>query len=264
MNYTGPIVYYVPLNESFSYNQLTWGPYTKAGNNYLYAENVSGNVPLEYGPATALGPGTYNITFQLMTSNNSDNNIVNLQVSTMGVTVLTSETINGSYFSSLNTWKNITLTLNISNFYKYIEFRSYISKWGGKIALKAVYVKQVAKPVRSKEFYDLKKMISFVPDNSTVLEQNNLLDPIPEISTNFKLMQASQINNRTYPEYIISNPTDSYTFTTGLNSMYNITYLFYGSGEYGILAEADGFVLLKLNYTGPIVYYVPLIKYIFK
>jgi hypothetical protein len=41
-------------------------------------------------------------------------------------------------------------------------------------------------------------------------------------------------------------------------SMYDLVNRLYGSGEYGLVAEASGIVLLKKNYTGQIEYYAPM------
>ncbi|MEM3265611.1 MAG: hypothetical protein QXH07_06630, partial [Thermoplasmata archaeon] len=70
----------------------------------------------------------------------------------------------------------------------------------------------------------------------------------------------NQINNGTMPDYVISD-TLSPTYSVNSPSMYDFTHLFYGSGEYGILAESSGFVLLGRNYTGPILYYTPIDVY---
>ncbi|MEM4068179.1 MAG: DUF2079 domain-containing protein, partial [Candidatus Micrarchaeaceae archaeon] len=200
-NYTGPILYYVPFSENFKYNEFNFGPLTKTNNNYLYAQNISKYVTVWYGPATYLGPGEYNITFQLETSNNSLANTLNLDVSAnSGQTILASQNINGSNFTMENKWTNITLNINVSNFIQNVEFRGFSSHWNGTIALKGVYVKQVAPSSRSQEFVELKKMMSLIPDNSTVIAENNMPDPIPELLTSDHIIQLDQINI-TMPQY---------------------------------------------------------------
>jgi hypothetical protein len=235
-NYTGPIIYYVPLYENFPYSKLNLGPLSKENNNYLYAQNISKYNVIWYGPYKALPPGEYNITFQLMTSNNNANNTLNLDVSANGGgIILASKTIDGSYFNNKNKWENITLTVNLTNFYSYVEFRGFSSYWNGTISLKGIYVEQVAPPSRSKEFNNLKYMMSLIPQNSTVIADKNLPDPIPEILTDYHVIQASQINI-TKPDYGIAGYPSSW-FTE-----------LYGSGEYGILAEASGIIYaLKID-----------------
>jgi len=66
------------------------------------------------------------------------------------------------------------------------------------------------------------------------------------------------------PDYVIGNPTPllysffsaegSYPFNT---SMEQILTNLYGTGEYGILGEADGMWLIGHYYRGPLEYYVP-------
>ncbi|MEM3209811.1 MAG: hypothetical protein QXM24_04205 [Saccharolobus sp.] len=51
--------------------------------------------------------------------------------------------------------------------------------------------------------------------------------------------------------------TTSLQYLSTTPSMYNFTSVLYGSGQYGIICEASGFVLLKQNYTGLIKYYSP-------
>jgi hypothetical protein len=43
--------------------------------------------------------------------------------------------------------------------------------------------------------------------------------------------------------------------------MYDLVNRLYGSGEYGLVAEASGIVLLERNYTGPMKYYYPDNRY---
>ncbi|MCW1311537.1 MAG: DUF2079 domain-containing protein, partial [Candidatus Rehaiarchaeum fermentans] len=248
-DYTGPILYYVPFSEYFPYNEFILGSLTKTNNNYLYAQNISNYVPVWYGPYIYLGPGKYNITFQLETSNNSLSNTLKLDVSAnSGQTILASQKINGSNFTVENKWTNITLSINVSNFIQKVEFRGFSSHWNGTIALKGVYVKQVAPSSRSQEFVELKKMMSLIPNNSTVIAENNLPDPIPELLTRYQIIQSDQINI-TMPQYAIAS-YPSWWITK-----------FYGSGDYGILSEVSGIYLLEKNYTGPILYYVPFSEY---
>ncbi|MEM0061390.1 MAG: DUF2079 domain-containing protein, partial [Fervidicoccaceae archaeon] len=69
-------------------------------------------------------------------------------------------------------------------------------------------------------------------------------------------------------DYILADMYAFYSYTwpnypslPNSPSMYDFTHLFYGSGEYGIVAEASGIVLLEKNYTGPLKYYVPFYGY---
>ncbi|MEM3873356.1 MAG: hypothetical protein QXE05_12425 [Nitrososphaeria archaeon] len=57
-------------------------------------------------------------------------------------------------------------------------------------------------------------------------------------------------------DYIVAD-LNSPWYLAGAPNMYNFTSVLYGFGQYGIVPEAFGFVLLKRNYTGGIDYYVP-------
>ncbi|MEM3906751.1 MAG: DUF2079 domain-containing protein [Nitrososphaerota archaeon] len=62
---------------------------------------------------------------------------------------------------------------------------------------------------------------------------------------------------------LVSAYYDSAEFVAPFDPPHNLSFLwlahnFYGSGKYGILAEASGMLLLERNYSGPIIYFVPL------
>ncbi|MDG6913259.1 MAG: DUF2079 domain-containing protein [Nitrososphaerota archaeon] len=58
-------------------------------------------------------------------------------------------------------------------------------------------------------------------------------------------------------DYVISFPEDLQIYTWGNPSMFDLVRSMYSSGDFGILAEASGIILLEHNYTGPIKYFVP-------
>ncbi|MGB9762726.1 MAG: hypothetical protein ACPLW7_01750, partial [Minisyncoccia bacterium] len=231
-NYTGQIVYYDPLFENFNFNQFNLGPKSIQGNGYLMATNLT-NTMIWYGPYTGLPPGVYNITFQIRTDNNSKDNLLTLDVSSdKGKNILISKTINGSAFNYENRWTNISLTINLTNFYGYVEFRGYAIKWNGLIEMKNVIVKQISPPFRSKEFYELYNMMNLIPSNSTIYVQNGLPDPIPELSTGYNL----QNNISSSTEYIIVGPYTSSYYSGNPNS-YDISKLLYGSGKFVMIIK---------------------------
>ena len=146
-NYTGPIEYYVPMSEYFSAKQLSKGPSSILANGTIYANNITSWQPIWFGPYITLPPGVFNITFQLETTNNSPKNLLELYVSNItGGAVLSPLYVSGLEFSSLNTWVNITLTFNNTNFLAGAQFVGYSSNWIGKIAIKGIYLTQVAPP----------------------------------------------------------------------------------------------------------------------
>jgi uncharacterized membrane protein len=69
------------------------------------------------------------------------------------------------------------------------------------------------------------------------------------------------------PAYVIGNPTPllysffnasgPYPYNTSMQDILENLYL---SGQYGVLGEADGMMVLEHGYTGPLQYYVPLVE----
>ncbi|MEM3252327.1 MAG: hypothetical protein QXH07_05135 [Thermoplasmata archaeon] len=123
-------------------------------------------------------------------------------------------------------------------------------------------------------YNELSHIISMVPSNDPyVLTQNNLLELYPQpiaygapmiagISNFTNLTAQSQVLNiggknvSVKIDYIVAD-LNSPWYLAGVPNMYNFTRVLYGSGQYGIVAEVSGFVLLEKNYTGGIHYYVP-------
>ncbi|MEM3845754.1 MAG: DUF2079 domain-containing protein, partial [Candidatus Parvarchaeota archaeon] len=126
-------------------------------------------------------------------------------------------------------------------------------------------------------FNNLEHIVNMIPKNDPyVLTQNN----IPEIYPRPLLYENTPITTLSYfftnitidnhymrvvsghiynvrIDYVLANIESPYYLEKSPESMYNFTKLFYGSGEYGILAEASGIVLLEKNYTGIPIYYIP-------
>ncbi len=239
----------------------------------IVAKNMSTNQVIFYGPGpntnTNLPPGIYNITYQLKLSNINSSNKFLVQLPSyppMGKSImLSSFVISGANFSVANEWTNITFKVQLDNFYTYLQFILYaISNINGTLELKKVSIQQIGEPTRSSEFMVLKNIMSLIPENSTILAQSNLPSPVPELSTDYKIIFSNNLtvdnhywnNVNCRIDYVLADLNSS-SYTAGSPSMYNFTNLFYGSGNYGILAEASSIALLERNYTGPILYYRP-------
>jgi len=127
-------------------------------------------------------------------------------------------------------------------------------------------------------FNNLERIVSLIPKNDPyVLTQNNIPEIYPRIPPGqsysnvmdiqfmdfFDNITADNhyINTSSGPvnmriDYVLADlKSPSYLSTTP--SMYDFMSILYGSGKYGIVGEASGFVLLERNYKGPIKYYVP-------
>ncbi|AAY81223.1 DUF2079 domain-containing protein [Sulfolobus acidocaldarius] len=98
----------------------------------------------------------------------------------------------------------------------------------------------------------ISNMTSLIPENAVVLASNNLF---PFVANNLNsyplygsLITSSQLKySPRFPDYIFLSEPE--------------LFLSYIRGNYSMLAEANGLLLLKANYTGPIVYFKPFSKY---
>lgn len=118
-------------------------------------------------------------------------------------------------------------------------------------------------------------LVNMIPENaSMVFLQDNIPQLFPRhlAVDNYMVMGLSVPYNLTFqtnsgkwiklmPSYLLTYPyMPQYTYIAPfpLNlSMFQLAKNLYNTGEYGMLGEAYGMVLLKENYTGPIDYYKP-------
>ncbi len=108
---------------------------------------------------------------------------------------------------------------------------------------------------------NVSRIISLVPSGSSVLIQNNM----PQLTSgyNWTLPDFFNISSRHLPEYVVADPYNRAYYTTyfsgdyHLNMAYDVNY-FLSTGMYGILAEADGVILLKEGYRGAPILWIPL------
>ncbi len=111
--------------------------------------------------------------------------------------------------------------------------------------------------------YDLAlwKMSSMIPEGSTVLIQDNM----PNFCEKYNYILPDFMHPGTYPEFIITDPYSrffnnySVYFPEYNNTMYKIVNEFLLYKNYSIFAEAYGMILLKHNYSGNPVYFVPYV-----
>ena len=129
---------------------------------------------------------------------------------------------------------------------------------------------------KSSSFTTFESVVSLIPSNDPfVLMQNSM----PEVPLHDPAIFNSYLDstfgfpyNLTFPQlngtwtnridYVIAD-SNSNTFCQSGSSpadnqtMFEVIHRLYATGNYGIMAEDDGFILLKHNYTGPIIYYQP-------
>jgi uncharacterized membrane protein len=129
-------------------------------------------------------------------------------------------------------------------------------------------------------FKNLEKIISLIPKNDpyvvidpnlpqilprTQVENGPLLVPPASLAYNLSYFSYSGKWEKARIDYVLAYINGSgyhwknnYPYNM---SMYDLVNTLYGSGEYGLVAEASGIVLLERNYTGPMKYYYPDNRY---
>ena len=132
------------------------------------------------------------------------------------------------------------------------------------------------------EYCQLTKIVKLIPQNDTsVLFQNDLPEMLPRISnasygfliagyTHFTNINNSIIDSNSFPLYLANGTLvnskinfvlaylKSDTLYTGNPSMSTFLIKLYGSGDYGIVAEDMGFILLERGFRGSPIYFEPL------
>lgn len=148
-NYSGPIKLYKPFDTIFPASQLYTLPNTNSSKNngIITGTNTTGH-RIWFGPCNpdmVLSPGTYNITFHLITTNNSSSNSILLwsgnyyEKKTFGEL-----TINGSKFKEINDLSNISIIITMHNFYNYVQFAGLKSHWNGSLSIYGITLKQIS------------------------------------------------------------------------------------------------------------------------
>lgn len=156
LNYTGPIKYYTPYEQLYPATMFDLGyavsntaslPNERIVQNQIVVSNITTFSVIWFGPYTYLGPGKYNVTFELMTTNTSSQNTALLGIhADYGQVFYGSTDVNGSLFKAPDKWTNFTITVTLDNFQDLIEFYAYSGHWIGSLSLEGVYVEEIAPP----------------------------------------------------------------------------------------------------------------------
>ena len=128
----------------------------------------------------------------------------------------------------------------------------------------------------SSSFATFESIVTLIPSNDPfVLMQNSMPEvPLrdPSIYNSYEDSVFGFPYNLTFPipngtwtnriDYVIADSNSNTFYQSGLapnnnQTMFDVIHRLYATGNYGIMAEDDGFILLKHNYTGPIIYYQP-------
>ena len=153
--------------------------------------------------------------------------------------------LNGSINSVANFNVNSETEVNLTLFNEYIQMSNLIPRSNPYVLFQ-------------------NNMPNLLPRNLTY-DETPLIPPydfLPNATVQYHPMEliTGQIVNPVI-DYAIDDPYNNLYFTLGNPSMYDFIHLLYASGNYGILAEESGMLLLEKNYTGPIKYYEPFIAF---
>jgi len=115
-------------------------------------------------------------------------------------------------------------------------------------------------PVPNRHTYYLRKILSYVPDNASILAQDNIFPHVAHrvhafvwIPPNLTYMVDYAIGDVSRPEFYMFIPNKNFRYSDIFQALIN-------SGKYGVYASTDGIILLKKNYNGTPVLYVPIEK----
>ncbi|MGQ4891835.1 MAG: DUF2079 domain-containing protein [Candidatus Njordarchaeia archaeon] len=113
-------------------------------------------------------------------------------------------------------------------------------------------------PLPNQHFQELRKILSLIPSNATVLTQNNIFPHVADRPNAYVWIKPEQYNLIQYSLGDIKHP-DFYNTVPATNVSFMETFnMLLKSGDFGIYAAADGIILLKRNYSGSPIYYKPL------
>jgi len=138
------------------------------------------------------------------------------------------------------------------------------------------YISNVEESETPSSFLSFNAIVDLIPSNDPyVLMQNNMpevvvhdpsiLNVLEDYVFGFPYNLTYELPNGTWTDridYVIADSNSNTFYQSGAapynTSMYEVLNRLYSTGDYGIMAEEYGFILLKRNYTGPIIYYHPI------
>ncbi|MGQ4891982.1 MAG: DUF2079 domain-containing protein [Candidatus Njordarchaeia archaeon] len=115
-------------------------------------------------------------------------------------------------------------------------------------------------PIPNQHTETLRKILNLVPENASVLAQNNIF---PHFANREDAYIWLPLKAGAVVDYVIGDVTHSEYFMLipGKNFTYNdVVNMLIDTGEYGVYASADGIFLLKKGYSGHPVIFKPLEK----
>ena len=116
-------------------------------------------------------------------------------------------------------------------------------------------------PIPNEHMAKLRQILSLIPDNASVLAQNNIFPHLADrvhayvwVPPNETYIVDYAIGDVLHPEFYMYIPNKDFRYSDLFTKIFS-------SSMYGVLAEADGIILLKKNYFGAPIIYEPIIKF---
>jgi len=113
-------------------------------------------------------------------------------------------------------------------------------------------------PIPNQHASYLKRILSLIPSNASVLAQNNIFPHVAHrenayvwIPPNLTYLVDFAIGDVQHPEFYMLIPNYDFRYDEIFHSLLT-------SGKYGVYAAADGIVLLKRNYVDAPIFYIPI------
>lgn len=248
--YAGPIKYYVPYSGSISGNSFSVkGDAYHYGNAVRTHPNIVNSLAW-FGPYSTLAPGVYNLTFLLGTSDNSSSNNLSISVtSNYGSNMIGSLSVSGSQINSGPSVTSVSGTFVVNSLYTNVEFKGWINDWKGSLTFYGVKIRQESHVPLNLNYSFVSELIR--PDSSmvtqrslaTILTSGNISTPVNSSASS----GVSYLLGDIYKPDFFSNPSGP--------SMYDVMHQALNSGDYGVVAEDNGVIILERGYTGPVTHF---------
>jgi len=263
--YSGPLLYYVPYSAQFPASTFT----SDAGNlgssicgkDCLVVSNLTNLETAWYGPYTYLSPGTYAVSIHLGLENWAPSDSALIQVTgEFGRLLLNSTRISGITVGPRLTSMYLNSTVFVGNGTRAVEFGASESDFHGSLAIYGASVHEIAPPStiyrvgntsRDAAIYHL---LGLVPQGSSVLAEPALkpyfhnLSLVPAPSTGPGPAVPYELYDPAVPSECGSGPIS--TVCTVVNDSY-------ASGNYSIVAQADGVTLLARSSASSLTLFSP-------
>ncbi|RKX43634.1 MAG: hypothetical protein DRP27_07880, partial [Thermotogae bacterium] len=191
------------------------------------------------------------------------------------------------FYAAINGYKNITqtesikilkkkleLSLKISTLYRKLNKKKILSL-AALLSILSIIIGLTAKPtlllfegtayvdgppIPNQHTKYLREILSYIPDNASVLAQNNIFPHVAHrvhaytwIPPNLTYLVDYAIGDVDHPEFYMLIPNENFRYSDIFQALIN-------SGKYKVYASADGIILLKKNHVGPPVFYIPIEK----